>query len=87
MPEDVVFLFPDHLINYGLVLVHKLFLHNDNDEIPKISVRPPVIKFNQASSRPTCFISHSTISGPQDIFLSVRIYSAESCLLSHSGGL
>ena len=56
-PEDVVFMFPDHSINYGLVLVHELYkyseygdnnnfvLHDDNDE----TVRPPVIKFHQTS--------------------------------------
>ena len=43
-PEDVVFLFPDHSINYGLFLVHELYkeseygynknfvLNDDNDE-------------------------------------------------------
>ena len=32
-PEDVVFLFPDHSINYGRVLVHELYRERVNMEI------------------------------------------------------
>ena len=63
-PEDVVFLFPDHSINYGCVLVHEESKYGDKNifccmMMPKRGL-----------------ISHTTISGPRDIFLSVRIYSS-----------
>ena len=55
--KTLFFMFPDHSINYRIVLVHELckyseygdnnnfVLHDDNDE----TVRPPVIKFHQTS--------------------------------------